>query len=68
MSSTVAKEIRTFSTTEAEATANFIELVDKMFDSMNLSFSSQGKVSRKAFLKPYRKPDDFRLKVSDELS
>ena len=65
MSSTVAKDIRTFATIEAEATANFIELIDKMFDSMNVSFLSQGKSNRKVFLKPYRKPDDFRLKVSN---
>ncbi|XP_065895609.1 uncharacterized protein [Dysidea avara] len=68
MSSTVAKELRTFATNEAEATAEFIELVDKMFDSMNVSLLSERKLTRKAFLKPYRKPDDFRLKfLRDEV-
>ena len=66
MSSTVAKELRTFATNEAEATAEFIELLDKMFDSMNVSFLSEGKLTRKAFLKPYRKPHDFRLKVNNQ--
>jgi len=37
------------STVEAEAKANFIELIDKMFDSMNVSFLSQGKSNRKVF-------------------
>ena len=44
MSSTVAKAIRTFATV---ATADFIELIDKMFDSMNVLFLSQGKSNRK---------------------
>ena len=66
MSSTVAKELRTFATNEAETTAEFIELVDKMFDSMNVSLLSEGKLTRKAFLKSYRKTDDFRLKVNNQ--
>ena len=57
-----------FAGNEAEETAKFIELVDKMFDSMNVSFLSEGKLNRKVFLTPYRKPDEFRLKVSNKFT
>ena len=50
---------------EASETAKFIEMVDKFFDCLNVvsSFSKE-KLKRKPFLQPYRKSNDFRLKVN----
>lgn len=64
MSETVAKALRLTGGEEAKETANFIEMVDKLFDCMNVSSLSRGKLQRKPFVQPYRNSKDFRLAVS----
>ena len=64
MSETVCKALRVTGGAEAAETAKFIEMVDKFFDCLNVSSLSKGKFKRKPFLQPYRKSNDFRLKVN----
>ena len=47
-----------------ECTAKFIEMMDKMFDCLNVGNYTDGKHKRNCFKQPYRGPDDFRLKVN----
>ena len=63
MSDTVAKALRLTGGEEAKETANFIEMVDKLFDCLNVSSLSRGKLQRKPFVQPYRSCNDFRLAV-----
>ena len=63
MSDTVAKALRFTFGDIAEQTAIFVEKIDKFFDCFNVSTFSQGKFSRKVFQLPYRRADDFRIKV-----
>lgn len=56
----MSKALRVSGGAEAAETAKFIEMVDKLFDCLNVS-SSKG---RKPFLQPYRSSNDFRLKVN----
>lgn len=65
MSSSVAKALRLSGGDEAVETANFVEIVDKLFDCLNVSSLSKGIHTKKAFALPYRKVDDFRIKVSN---
>ena len=46
-----------------EHTASFIQLVDRMFDCVNVGNYMDGKKSRNPFKQPYRAASDFRLKV-----
>lgn len=46
-----------------ESTAHFVELVDNMFDCLNVGNYTDGKLARKCFKQPYRACSDFRLKV-----
>ena len=46
-----------------EETAKFISMTDKFFDALNVSDINSGKKSKKLFQSPYRKVDDFRIKV-----
>lgn len=59
MSSSVAKALRLTGGDEAVETANFVEIVDKLFDCLNVSSMSKGRHQRKAFALPYRGLDDF---------
>ena len=54
MSVTVSKALKVTGGVEAAATAKFIEMVDKLFDCLNVSSLSKGKLKRKPFLQPYR--------------
>ena len=63
MNETVSKALKVTGGVEAAATAKFIEMVDKLFDCLNVSSLSKGKLKRKPFLQPYRNSNDFRLKV-----
>ena len=63
MSETVAKALRLTGGEEAKETANFIEMVDKLFDCLNVSSLSRGKLQWKPFVQPYRNSNDFRLAV-----
>ena len=49
---------------EAKETAKFIEMMDKLFDCMNVSSLSRQKLQRKPFVQPYRNANDFRIAVS----
>ena len=59
MSSSVAKALRLTGGDEAVETANFVEIVDKLFDCLNVSSMSKGRHQRKAFALPYCGLDDF---------
>ena len=59
----MSKALRLTGGEEALETASFIEMVDKMFDALNVSSLSKGKLKRKPFLQPYRSSNYFRLKV-----
>jgi len=63
MSATVAKAVRIMGGAAAEETANFIEMVDKLFDCLNVSSLSKGRRQAKLFVRPYERPTDFRLRV-----
>ena len=67
MSSSVAKALRLTGGDEAVETANFVEIVDKLFDCLNVSSLSKGRHQRKAFVLPYYKLNDFRIEVSNPL-
>lgn len=49
--------------TSVEETAKFIDMIDKFFDSLNVTNISSRRKKRKPFQSPYRKLDDFQLKV-----
>ena len=53
MSETVVKAIHLMGGYEAKETVNSIEIVDKLFDCMNVSSLSRGKLNRKPFAQPY---------------
>ena len=61
MSATVAKALKLTGNTEALETATFIEMVDKLFDTLNVSTLSKGKLKCKPFVQ--QEATDFRLKV-----
>lgn len=48
---------------EASETANFIGLMDKFFDTLNVHNFSHGSKALKSFQMPYTSATDFRLKV-----
>lgn len=48
---------------EMEATATFVQLLDRFFDCLNVGNFTDGKCSRNPFKQPYRGPNDFRLRV-----
>ena len=68
MSETVAKALHFTFGDSAEQTASFVEKIDKFFDCFNVSTFSQGKFSRKVFQLPYRRADDFCMKVENYIS
>ena len=53
---------------EAEATAEFISIVDRLFDCLNVHNLREAKLKRKPFRSPYRNSTDWRLKVSLQLT
>ncbi len=48
---------------EHEKTVEFILMMDKFFDCVNVSSLDGGKRSRKSFRSPYHSAKDFRIKV-----
>ena len=64
MSETVAKAIHLMGGYEAKETVKFIEMVDKLFDYMNVSSLSRGKLKQKPFAQPYRNSKEFQIIVS----
>lgn len=67
LSNTVSKALTFTFGEEARETAKFVDLMDKFFDSFNVSSFDQGRKARKPFQKPYHKAksedEDFRLQV-----
>ena len=63
LSESVAQALQLTGGDEAAEMARFISLVDKFFDSMNVTSLTKGKIKRKVFQNPYRTGKDFRLKV-----
>ena len=63
MSQSVSKALECVIGADSKATANFIDIVDKMFDCLNVRNLTDGKKSRKTFQAPYRSGRDFRLQV-----
>lgn len=47
---------------EVRETVKFIEMMDKLFDCLNVTNLVNGKHKRKSFQDPYTSVDDFRLK------
>ena len=64
MSETVAKAIYLTGGDEAKEIAKFIEMVDKLFDCMNVSSLSRRNLQRKPFVQPYHNANDFQIAVS----
>ena len=63
MSETVSKALLHSKDSTVEETAKFISMIDKFFDALNVTDINSGKKQRKPFQSPYRKIDDFRIKV-----
>ena len=63
MSTTVAKALRFTFGESPEQMDCFVEKVDKSLDCFNVSTFTQGKLSRKVFEIPYRRADNFCMKV-----
>ena len=53
MSKTVAKAVNLMGGDEPMKTVKYIEMVDKLFDCMNVSSLCRGKLKRKPFAQPY---------------
>ena len=58
----MAAALRLTGGTEVEQTANFVEMMDRFFDCMNVNMLTAGKHKRNPFKDPFR-PNDFRIKV-----
>ena len=58
------KALRLTGGEEAAETANLVEIVDKLFDCLNVSSMSKGRHQRKAFLQPYISQMIFELKYA----
>lgn len=63
MSESVSKAVKLLGGPEAEETAHFLLMFDRLFDCLNVGNFSDGHKSLKPFQLPYRSADDFRLKV-----
>ena len=59
MSETVSKALRLTGGEGAAETVLFIEMVDKMFDCLNVSSFSKEKLKCKHFVQPYHSLNDF---------
>lgn len=64
LSESVAKAYDFYGNNEAEETKRFISNFDTFFDCLNVRCPDEYIKRRKPNLKPYRSPDDTRLKVN----
>ena len=48
---------------ELDKTIEFVQMLDKFFDCLNVSSLDAGKHSRNTFKSPYHSEKDFRIKV-----
>jgi len=61
----VSKALKVTGGTEAAETAKFIEMVNKIFDCLNVFLLSKGRLKSKPFIQLYQSSNDFRLKVNN---
>ena len=64
LSESVSKALTLTGGSEVAETAHFINMMDKFFDTVNVSNYTNGIRKRKPFQHPYRSGKDFRLKVN----
>ena len=60
LSASVASVLKAFGTPEAAGTARLCEMVDQLFDCLNVRSLTEHKRKRKPFLAPYRSVQDGR--------
>ena len=58
LSETVNSVLNSFGPAEAESTANFCLMMDKLFDCLNVKNTVEHTLKNKPFLKPYESVDD----------
>ena len=63
LSETVSRALQLTGGREASETAKFVEMMDKLFDSMNVHNYTEGVHKRKRFQMPYTISEDMRLRV-----
>ncbi len=63
MSESVACALQLMSREKTRETQNFIRMVDKFFDCLNVKGPKVALLKRKENLKPYSSPNDERFKV-----
>lgn len=63
LSESVANALEITGGKEVEETVKFIRMMDKFFDTLNVTNLVSGKQKRKPFQSPYVSRNDFRLKV-----
>ena len=63
MSESVACALEHTGGKEVEETVKFIRMIDKFFDTLNVTNLVNGKKKRKSFKSPYTSSNDFRIKV-----
>ena len=63
LSNTIAKAIKFHWGDKAAGTIKFIEMMDKLFDCLNVNTLSAGRMLKKPFQQPYEKSDNIRVKV-----
>ena len=63
MSESVAYALEHTGGKELEETVKFIRMIDKFFDTLNVTNLVNGKKKRKSFQSPYTSSNDFRIKV-----
>ena len=63
LSNSVSKALVLTYNPDVSETARFMEMMDKLFDCLNVTNFTAGKHARKVFQDPWR-PNDFRFKVS----
>ena len=63
LSKTIAVALKENGGDEVTATISFVEMFDKLFDCLNVSNLSTGKLEKNPFKSPYRAVDDFRFNV-----
>ena len=59
----MASALEYYGLEETKETVNFVKIFDKFFDCLNVRCISASVQRRKPDLRPYRSPDDKRLKV-----
>ena len=68
LSSSVGNAFEYYGLEETQETEIFVRYFDKFFDCLNVRCTSESIHSRKPDLRPYRSPDDPRLKVGRGLN